>query len=100
MYNIYQGLVQQEQAKYQQGFDEIRCYDNNTYSITDPNTGKELEYCHLRIDQKTQPTWNITCENKFGMLLQALTLVQKVVREYKEPTPCSSSTKRTIHQIV
>ena len=95
--NAYLGLVQKEQDKSQRAFDEIRDFENKAYSITDPDTGKQLEYQHLRKDPKTRPTWNTSGANEFGRLMQGIETDDKMVREYKEPIPCSSSTRKTFH---
>ena len=66
---MYLGLVQQEEGKSQQAFDERRDFENKAYSITHPETGKQLEYRHLRKDLKTRPTRDKSGANKYGRLI-------------------------------
>ena len=42
--NVYLGLVQWEREKHQQVFDRIRDFKNKAYYITNPETGKQIEY--------------------------------------------------------
>ncbi len=67
--NAYFGLVQQEQDKAQREFDEMKDFENTAYSITDPESGKQLEYRHLWKNPKTKQTWNISGTNEFGRLM-------------------------------
>jgi hypothetical protein len=48
--NAYKGLVQQEEYRFQQAFNEVREFGDKAYSITHPETGKLLEYRNLRKD--------------------------------------------------
>jgi hypothetical protein len=40
--------------------------------VLDPDTGKLLEYCQLRRDQKFKETWERSAANDFGMLAQGV----------------------------
>ena len=71
-HNAYLGLVQQEEGKSQQVFDEIKDFKNKAYSITHQEIGKQLEYRHLKKDPQTRPTWDISGANEFGRLMQGI----------------------------
>ena len=70
-------MVQQEQDKAQRAFDEMKDFENTAYSITDPESGKQLEYRHLGKNHKTKQTWNISGANEFGRLMQGIGIGDK-----------------------
>jgi hypothetical protein len=64
--NAYKGLVQQEEDRFQQAFNEVREFEDKAYSITHPETGKPLEFCDLRKDPQFKPKWDLSGANELG----------------------------------
>lgn len=70
--NAYKGLVQDEEYRFQQAFNEVREFEDKAYSITHPETGKPLEYRDLRKDPQFKPDWDMSGANEFGRLAQGI----------------------------
>jgi hypothetical protein len=70
--NAYKGLVQQEEYRFQQAFNEVRGFEDKAYSITHPETRKPLEYRDLRKDPQFKPKWDLLEANEFGRLAQGI----------------------------
>jgi hypothetical protein len=62
-YNAYKGLVQQEEYRLQQAFNEVQEFEDKAYSITHPETGKPLENRDLRKDPQFKLKWDLSGAN-------------------------------------
>jgi hypothetical protein len=71
-HNAYKGLVQEEEYGFQKAFNDIWEFEDKAYSITNPETRKQLDYQDLRKDPQFKPVWDHSGSNEFDRLAQGI----------------------------